>query len=102
MLKWWCRILRYLGIAVKLHPFPPNLRISTGVKNGEHVHRFPVNFKDDDVRACLRFGFRGKKRQFFDETRRENGRLANPDNYREPDHFSNEVSSKKGRFFTGS
>jgi len=28
--------------------------------------------------------------------------LANPDNYREPDHFSNEVSSKKGRFFTGS
>jgi len=62
------------------------------------------------IKACLRFEFRGKKRQFFDETtcpdfmsgRRENGRLANPDNYREPDHFSNEVSSKKGRFFSGS
>jgi hypothetical protein len=35
-----------------------------------------VDLLASHLRACLRFGFRGKKRQFFDETRRENGRLA--------------------------
>jgi len=30
--------------------------------------------------------------------RRENGNVANPDNYREHDHFPNEVSSKRGFF----
>jgi len=31
-----------------------------------------------DVRACWGFGFRGKNRQFFDETRRKNGSIAIP------------------------
>jgi len=29
-------------------------------------------------KACWGFGFRGKKRQFFDETRRKNGSIAIP------------------------
>ena len=30
------------------------------------------------LRACWGFGFRGKNRQFFDETRRKNGSIAIP------------------------
>ena len=30
------------------------------------------------IRACWGFGFRGKNRQFFDETRRKNGSIAIP------------------------
>ena len=86
------------------------LSAAEGGAEGRRTWYLWVWFQFDVLRACLRFGFRGKKRQFFDETtspgfmsgRRENGRLANPGNYREPDHFSNEVSSKKGRFFSGS
>jgi len=32
----------------------------------------------------------------------ENGNIANPNSYREHDHFFNEASSKERRFFTGS
>jgi len=35
-----------------------------------------VQFVVEALRACWGFGFRGKKRQFFDETRRENGNIA--------------------------
>jgi len=35
-------------------------------------------FKKKRFRACWGFGFRGKNRQFFDETRRKNGSIAIP------------------------
>jgi len=67
------------------------------LKYGESFFHRPKG----SIRACLCFGFREKKRQFFDETtcpgfmsgRRENGNIANPVNYREHDYFFNEVSS---------